>query len=228
MPRNYTTIVKHVGEREVCLGDIVTYTITIQNIHTRPLTEVVFRDMIPPGLTFQQGSVEINGGQSSTADPQEGFPLPNIIEDDIVTVTFNAIATTIPQNNPVINIAHVEFRTRNENDDQVDTREPSNPIPITIMDCGCDEGSCDKTMCKIFSISLPITVKPFARKETPEITCVDQMTISNGHVHCPDPPHDFEYTLTQRIRVELPVAFGAEVCYEEPCAEDNGQCEIIP
>jgi len=226
MPGIYARFEKHASVPEACLGTDVTYTMTIENINTHPLMDIVFTDMIPQGLGFEQGSVEINGIPHGNANPSQGFPLPDIMPGDIVEIRFTAEATHVPSDNPAINVASIRFRTISQDDQPVDNvKESSNPVPVAIKDCGCDEDSCDRAICKIYSISLPFTVKPFARKEAPDIICFGEMTLNEGHIPCPSPRRDFDYTLTQRIRVELPVAFGAEICYEEPCAEDDGECQ---
>ncbi|MCL2852233.1 MAG: DUF11 domain-containing protein [Defluviitaleaceae bacterium] len=221
----FARLEKRTNTAEACLGTAVTYTITIENITTQPLMDIMFRDAIPQGLGFQQGSVIIGGIPYANANPYQGFPLPDIMPGDMTEVRFTAEATHVPSDNPAINIANIEFRTFTDDGEPISARENSNPVPVIIKDCGCDEDSCEKAICKIYTISLPFTVKPFIRRKTPEIICFGEMTLSEGHVPCPYPPRNFEYTLTQRVRVELPVAFGAEVCYEEPCAEDNGECE---
>ncbi|MCL2405709.1 MAG: DUF11 domain-containing protein [Defluviitaleaceae bacterium] len=225
----YAKLEKSANTDPVCLGTTVIYTIEVENIHTRQLRDVVFMDTIPTGLNFVPGSLEINGQPHPGADPNQSYPLPNIDPGVTVEVSFAAEATIVPTVNPVTNTAHIRFNTfTTENVPVDDATEYSNAFPITIRDCACDEDSCDQSVCKIYSISLPFTVKPFARKNTPSIICLDGIILSPGHVPCPSPQRDFDYTLTQRIRVELPVTFGAEVCYEEPCAEDDGECVVIP
>ena len=223
--RIYARLEKSVNRPEACLGDTVIFTVEIENINTHPLMDIVFRDAIPQGFNFQQGSVEIDGMQYANANPYQGFSVPNIHPGDTVEIKFIAEASYIPADNPAINIANIEFRTTSQDDEQTFESESSNPVPVIIKSCECDEGSCEKTICKLYSISLPFTVKPFARKEIPDIICFGEEILREGHMPCPNPQREFNYTLTQRVKVELPVSFGAEVCYEEPCMEDDGKCE---
>lgn len=230
MPNNiYSRIEKSSNEPIACIGNEIIYTIEIENIATTyPLTDITFTDMIPDGLSFKQGSVEIDGDSYPDVDPSQGIELQDDLNPaDIVEIKFIAEATHVPSNNnPTVNIANIRFNTFDESNDPVeDETEYSNSVEVTIRDCQCDEGSCERSVCKIYTVSLPFTVKPFARKETPDIDCYDEMTLTDGHQPCPDPQQDFDYTLTQQVRVELPVTFGAEVCYEEPCAVDNGECD---
>jgi len=188
--------------------------------------DVIFKDMIPEGLDFQHGSVEIGGIPHENDNPNQGFALPDIMPGVTIDVQFAAEATNVPSKNPAINIASIDFRiTPEEGGEPIFASEPSNPVPVTVRDCECDEDFCERSVCKIYTVSLPFTVKPFARKETPDIECFGEEVLSEGHKPCPSQQREFEYTLTQKVRVELPVAFGAEICYEEPCAEDNGECD---
>jgi hypothetical protein len=97
-------------------------------------------------------------------------------------------------------------------------------MPTVVSEHECDKGSCENTFCHMYDVSLPITVTPFATPESPEITCDGELSIKPSHVSCKNPTVSFKYTLTQRIRVEIPARFGAEVCVEEACTEDKGNC----
>ena len=225
MPGIYTRIEKYASVPVACLGAFVTHTVEIENIGIHPLTDIVFSVAVPQGLSFVPESVEINGERHPNANPNQGIQLSDIMPGITKEISFIAKATHVPPDNPAINVANVDFRTISHEDLPVNTREISNPVPVTVKDCDCDEGTCERALCKIYSVSLPFTVKPFARKKTPDIVCHGEMRLHEGHKPCPNPQHKFDYTLTQQIKVELPVAFGAEVCYEEPCAKDEGECD---
>ena len=220
----YARLDKRANMTEACLGTAVIYAVTIENIHTHPLIDVMFRDAIPRGLNFRPGSVEINRMPYANYNPNLGFPITEIMPGDIKEINFTAEAAYVPTDTAV-NIANINFRTILHDEELGEANENSNPVSVIIKDCRCDEGTCEKDICKLYSISFPFTVKPFAKNKTPDIMCFGELTLHEGHVHCQDPRREFEYTLTQRVKVELPVAFGAEVCYEEPCAEDDGECE---
>jgi len=225
MPERYTNIVKRTSAPTVSLGNTITYTIEIENTNEHYLTNIAFYDTIPQGLLFQYGSVRINGNPNPNADPNSGLPLIEIAPHGMTTVSFIAEAVAIPTDNPTMNTAHITFNTQNDEGQPVyGVIEYSNPVSVRIGDEQCDEDSCEKNLCKIYSVSLPVTVRPFARREAPEIICYGEIETHEGHLPCPDPRREFEYTFTQRIRVEIPVAFGAEVCCDEPCAEDDGEC----
>jgi hypothetical protein len=104
-----------------------------------------------------------------------------------------------------------------------------------IIDHECDEGktcyeipSCIKNVCKAFDVSLPVSITPFAVADTPEIICAGEIEITQGNLCCDDEGEEnekrFKFTISQQIEVEIPVKFGAEVCYHESCAEENDDC----
>lgn len=72
-------------------GDTLTYTVTIQNINPlAPITNLLFTDVLPAGVTYVAGSFEVNGtpatativGQTLT------YTIPNIAALTTVTITF--------------------------------------------------------------------------------------------------------------------------------------------
>jgi hypothetical protein len=101
---------------------------------------------------------------------------------------------------------------------------------MSVNNCG-DKGtcydlqSCDKVVRKSFDVSVPVTITPFARPEKPEVKCSGEIVITPGHKCCENESNSFEFTVTQRINVDIPVKFGAEVCFFKTCAADKCGCE---
>lgn len=83
------TNVKNVDKAFAVKGDILTYTSVIQNTGSIPVTDVIFKDEIPTGTTFVNGSVTINGVSYPAYNPQTGFALPDLPVGDHVTVEFD-------------------------------------------------------------------------------------------------------------------------------------------
>jgi hypothetical protein len=78
--------------------------------------------------------------------------------------------------------------------------------------------SCEKNVKKTFEVSVPVTVTPFAVPEKPDVKCAGEIMVTPGHICCDPKNNSLEFTITQKIIVEIPVKFGAEVCYGQPCA----------
>ena len=91
------------------VGDIVTYTVTLENTCSSPLTNVFFRDIVPTGFVFIPDTVTINGVQYQGVDPNVGFSVPNILGEEIAIITFDVIAEFVPNPNPTINTAIITY-----------------------------------------------------------------------------------------------------------------------
>jgi hypothetical protein len=87
-----------------------------------------------------------------------------------------------------------------------------------------DIESCKKTVCRAIDISVPVTVTPFATTEKPEAKCVGDITVSPGNTCCESEHEPIRFTVTQRINVEIPLTFGAEICFDKSCAMDKDKC----
>lgn len=82
------TNTKSVDKAFAIKGDILTYTSVIKNTGSVPVTNVIFKDEIPAGTTFVNGSVYIDGVNYPTYDPETGFFAANLTPQASVTVTF--------------------------------------------------------------------------------------------------------------------------------------------
>lgn len=72
---------KSVDKAYATIGDVLNYTVVLNNIENILLTNIVFTDTIPTGTTFVTGSVTINGTSQTTYNP-----------NDTVIITFEVIA----------------------------------------------------------------------------------------------------------------------------------------
>lgn len=127
------TPVKTSSTSTAFVGDIVTYTVRLTNTCTSPLTNVSFKDILPLGLLFIPGSVTVNGVPEPGVDPNIGFPLPNVAGGTTVEVTFQARVEGIPNPNPAINIATIDYSyTPVEGGIPLTFSEDSNPVPLLV------------------------------------------------------------------------------------------------
>jgi len=85
--------------------------------------------------------------------------------------------------------------------------------------------ACERKTCRAFDVSVPVTITPFATPEEPEVECKGELEVSPGHKKCESEDNSFKFTITQRINIEIPIKFSAEVCFDETCAAEKGQCD---
>jgi len=101
--------VKSIDRPVAFVGETVVYKVVLKNNCTLPLTNVIFLDKLPQGLVFVDGSVTVNGLDEPLANPETGFPLPDLSGGDEVVVQFKALAES-EQHNPVINMAEMQYK----------------------------------------------------------------------------------------------------------------------
>ncbi|TKI94099.1 DUF11 domain-containing protein, partial [Bacillus wiedmannii] len=114
----------------VTLGDIITYTISLQNTGTIPANNIVVTDTIPVGTSFIQDSVTINNVPQPTANPSTGIPVSTLAPSESATISFRVLVTSIPPNGEIQNQGNVSFQY------QPDPTKPpvsvTTPTPTTI------------------------------------------------------------------------------------------------
>ncbi|EEM46784.1 hypothetical protein bthur0005_33210 [Bacillus thuringiensis serovar pakistani str. T13001] len=115
---------KTADRNNVDIDDIITYTVTFQNLQTVQLTNIIFTDSIPVGTTFIPNSVTINGIPTSDVDPALGIPLGTLNPSQSVVVTFQVRVVSIPPNGIIINEATITYTF------QPNPGEP--PVTVTI------------------------------------------------------------------------------------------------
>ncbi len=79
------------------VGDIVTYTVTLDNTAgTANATNVQFTDAIPPGMSFRLGTVVVNGVPQPALNPLNTFGIGTINAGSTATVSFQVNVDAIP------------------------------------------------------------------------------------------------------------------------------------
>ena len=127
------TVTKAVNKAYATIDDLVTYTVSVNNTGNTVAKNVNFRDVIPNGLTFVQGSVTINGISYPAYDPYVSFSLGNIISGDIVVVKFDATVTSLPTPSLVSNTANISYLYRvNPNGPDIPGTASSNTVTTQI------------------------------------------------------------------------------------------------
>lgn len=71
-------------------GQIVTYQNVLTNTGNLNTTKMTFKDKLPSGLSFVEGSVKINGVSKPSFNPNDGFSVNNLYPNDSLTIKFDA------------------------------------------------------------------------------------------------------------------------------------------
>ena len=85
-----------------------------------------------------------------------------------------------------------------------------------------DDHTCEKSGSKTFDVSVPVSIKPTAIPQKPEVNCLGEAKIYPGRKRCNNNHDSFEFTIAQKMRVKTPVDFGVETCFDKTCVEEIG------
>ena len=94
-------------------------------------------------------------------------------------------------------------------------------------DCDQENGEwyeipcCEKHEHKEYLVYTPVFVKPYVHLYRPEAKCEGEMRVEPGHKRCEKECNGFEFTLRQKLSVEVPVKYGVFVHYYKPCMEED-------
>jgi len=74
----------------------------------------------------------------------------------------------------------------------------------------CTEENCETKASQVATVCVPVTITPFAKVGTICTECCGKPIISNKHGHCKGIENgNCKFTISQKIKVEIPVEFGA-------------------
>ena len=97
----------------------------------------------------------------------------------------------------------------------------SDTAGAAVRDHDCVESySCSGIGHRVYCISVPVSVKPFAKVDEPKIKCLGDIQIYPGII-CHDCKFVSEFTIVQRISVDVPLQYGVITCYHDECIEDD-------
>ena len=116
---------KAVDKANAKIGDILSYSFSIKNEGNTPAVSILFEDVLNSNISFNTGSVIINGTPSPVSDPNLGFSVPDLAALGTDTVSFTATVLTRPINNIVPNFATINYEYK------VDPQQPFIPVSIT-------------------------------------------------------------------------------------------------
>jgi len=84
-----------------------------------------------------------------------------------------------------------------------------------------EEIACERFANKTFDVSVPISIRPFAIPHEPEVNCSGNLRVCPGIEPCDHGRERFDFTVTQRVTVKIPVEFGVKTCFGKACSEER-------
>lgn len=80
----------------------------------------------------------------------------------------------------------------------------------TDTQCMKDEIGCSTVGCQDVDVCIPITIKAFGEVGNAKTQCLGKSVISSGCDACSGKPGEVcKFTISQKLRVEVPIIFGA-------------------
>lgn len=129
---------KSVSSAYALLGDILTYTIVLQNTGTLDLTSVLFTDSDPPNTQFISGSVTVDG-VPNPGNPNLGIPIGTLREGLSTTVQYQVRVVTTPRldvparTEVIVNSSFTTFQyIPNPGNPEVEGSSTSNPVSTLV------------------------------------------------------------------------------------------------
>lgn len=99
-------ITKSADKTTAEVGEVITYTLQIENTGTVDALNTTLNDMLPPETTLVSNSVTVDGSPYAGSLPVQ---IATIAPNQTVTVTFQVTATSFPAINPIINVARADY-----------------------------------------------------------------------------------------------------------------------
>lgn len=104
------TVQKYVDKAYATIGDILSYSILIQNTGTVDLTDIVLTDLIQSEATLVKDSVKINGVTNNGYDPNSGFSILDITVNGAELIEFKVKVNSLPNPNTIVNSAGITYK----------------------------------------------------------------------------------------------------------------------
>ena len=122
--------VKSSSKEFVDIGDITTISVTITNSGSLSADTLIFKDALPSAMSYVTNTFRVNGGLFA-GDPTVGVNIGNLFLNSSVVVTFNVLINSIPNPNPFINTATMNY-TYNQGLGPISASQITNEVPIEV------------------------------------------------------------------------------------------------
>ncbi|WP_411553461.1 hypothetical protein [Paenibacillus lautus] len=128
------TVQKSVDAATATVGQILTYTVVIQNTGTVPADASLLFDRLPNNTEFVPGSVTINSVPDINANPLAGIALGSVAPGESVVVTYQVRVVSVPPEGVIVNEAVVSFEYQSVTGGPIYTGDiPSNEVVTPIL-----------------------------------------------------------------------------------------------
>lgn len=140
---------KDVDKSYATMGNILTYSFTVTNSGNINIDNVVFTDSLQSDVTFNNGSVKVNGTTHPDYDPTIGFSLGTMNPLSSITVSFTVTIINSPTHDSVLNYAVGTFSYKiDPNGQYYTTSSQSNTVSTIII---MPSLSATKTVNKVYA-----------------------------------------------------------------------------
>ena len=133
-----TNIQKSVDRVIASTGDTIRYTITFINSSNQQLTNVIFRDIVPEGVTIVPNTLMINNVQLDESNINSGISLRNINARETITISLEVrVNSNVRNGYTVINNAGITYTFRDSTGSNRTITTTSNTVHTIIINTNC-------------------------------------------------------------------------------------------
>ena len=133
-----TNIQKSVDRIIASTGDTIRYTITFTNSSIQQLTNVIFRDIVPKGVTIIPHTLIINNVQLDESNINSGISLRDINARETITISFDVRVNSHVRNGYTIsNNAGITYTFRDSTGSNRTITTTSNTVHTIIINTNC-------------------------------------------------------------------------------------------
>lgn len=131
------TVEKSVDAESATLGQILTYSVVVENSGTVPADATLLFDNLPNNTEFVPGSVTINSVNVANADPTVGITLGSLPPGTAVIITYQVVVVSLPPEGDIVNQAMVLFDYQSVTDGPIYTGDiTSNEVVTSVLTPG--------------------------------------------------------------------------------------------
>ncbi|WP_338057519.1 DUF11 domain-containing protein [Shimazuella soli] len=102
-------VTKEVDKKAEVVGEILTYTIFVENSGLTEAQNTILKDTLPPEVSFIPGSLLIDGVLQPSGDPTAGVNIGSVSIEGPIEVVFQVKVNKVPPNNVAVNKASVIY-----------------------------------------------------------------------------------------------------------------------